>query len=178
MSVNAQSVSQVLSSADESVSIRGETLTIRRVYMWANNMPGLNSNPQSSGHNITVHIRRQSESALTDDAPKVLKLHVVQTSSLNDLTSFASNLDSTRYFSWDGPQLQGLTAQESLDESAAIEHKFVLTRPRGWRGFDDEIEIQAWKGPTWAGGRDFVALVEFEGGKVLRTDVQSADVVY
>ncbi|KAG8787275.1 hypothetical protein FRC19_009892 [Serendipita sp. 401] len=154
--------------------------------MWLNNMPTISLTGASprKGHHIVVHIKRHSDSlaSLSDDAPKVLKVHVIQASKVEDLSSLRltaeDNSDSSRYYSWDGPQLLGdAVSARATDERAARQQHFVLTRPKGWRGAEDEIEINAWDGPSWEGGLDFIAFVEFEGGQVLRTDVQTADIV-
>lgn len=133
------------------------------------------------GQNITVHIKRTpgaSEASLASTAPSVLKLHVAQVGTVDELVSITDASNASRYYTWEAPQLKGAAIAALADNEAdAIKEQFVLTRPVGWRGVPDEIELQAWNGPTWDSGMDFIALVELDGGNVLRSGVQTADVV-
>lgn len=156
--------------------------------MWKNNMPGITQPggpPRRNGQHITVHITRTKEStsengenaqtAISGPPPRVLKLHVAQISNVNDLSACAS--DESRSYTWSSPQLLGdAIAAQAEDENAARIHRFLLKRPDGWRGIPNDIELQAWDGPTWPERSDFVAIVEFENGQVLRSEVQTADV--
>jgi hypothetical protein len=152
--------------------------------MWANAQPRISASGASNtppGQHITVHIKRAPKVAtdeLSATPPKVVKLHVAQVSKVDDLRSVTSSNNET-YYAWNSPQLmdRSIVATE-YDENAARKEHLVLTRPIGWRGFQDEIELQAWDGPTWGTGKDFVAMVELEGGKVLRSDPIAADVVH
>ncbi|PVG03364.1 hypothetical protein CPB86DRAFT_695887 [Serendipita vermifera] len=176
----------VTSNAVDALEIGNETLSINKVYMWQNAMPSINTSGASNtrkGQHITVHIKRTpgvATGALSASPPKVAKLHVAQVSKVDDLKSVTSSNDEASYYAWSAPQLMSdrVAAGAYDDETAARREHFVLTRPVGWRGFQDEIELQAWDGPTWGQGKDFVAIVEFEGGKVLRSDPIAADVVY
>jgi hypothetical protein len=141
--------------------------------MWQNNMPHISISGSAArrGQNITVHIKRSpSDTGLASAAPSVLKLHVAQVGAVEELVSITESNES-KYYTWEA------IAALADNEAEAIKEQFVLTRPLGWPGVSDEIELQAWNGPTWASGMDFIALVEFEGGKVLRSGVQTADVV-
>lgn len=151
--------------------------------MWQNNMPHISvtGTTPRRGQNITVHIKRTpstANAALANTVPSVLRLHVAQVSAVEELVAITEASNEAKYYTWDAPQLKGDSiAALANDEGAAIREQFFLTRPVGWRGFPNEIELQAWNGPKWGGGMDFIALVEFEGGKVLRSGVQTADVV-
>jgi len=178
-------VSAVMQNGEESIEIGGEILSISRIYMWQNNMPHISISGSAArrGQNITVHIKRSpseptdTDTGLASAAPSVLKLHVAQVGAVEELVSITEPNES-KYYTWEAPQLKGEAIAALADnEAEAIKEQFVLTRPLGWRGVADEIELQAWNGPTWASGMDFIALVEFEGGKVLRSGVQTADVV-
>jgi hypothetical protein len=152
--------------------------------MWKNNMPRITTpgeQPRRNGQHVTVHITRTKEATSETAAdgestpPRVLKLHVAQASDISDLSACAS--DEDRSYTWNSPELLGeAVAAQAENEASAIRHHFVLKRPEGWRGIPNEIELQAWDGPTWRERSDFVVLVEFEGGVVLRSDVQTADV--
>ncbi|KAG8833061.1 hypothetical protein FRC17_000066 [Serendipita sp. 399] len=187
MTTAVLSINEVVTQGTERVEIGDEDLDISRVYMWLSNMPTITADGTSPrrGHHLIVHMKRHAKSSteLSGEPPKVLKVHVFQTSTVDGLSSLyptgEDDSDSSRYYSWSGPELLGDVAlANATDERAARQQHFVLTRPKGWRGVDDEIEIQAWDGPSWQGGLDFVAFVEFEGGRVLRTGVQTADVVF
>lgn len=132
------------------------------------------------GHHITVHIKREPVSpstALATTTPTILRLHVAQVSSAEALLSVSSS-DPGQCYTWDSPLLKGVEfAGLVSDESSAQREHHLLMRPIGWRGVENEVEIQAWDGPRWGQGKDFVALVEFDSQKVLRSDVQTADVV-
>jgi len=158
--------------------------------MWQNNMPRISRGPSDqarrNGQHITVHIKRTrpDSASLASTPPVVVKrLHVIQTSSLDNLASFhaspTTSGESSNYYSWDAyPDSSTAGSQAGgVEEDAVRNENMALVRPIGWRGFPDEIEVQAWDGPDWGASKDFVALVEFEGGSVLRSDVQMADVV-
>lgn len=157
--------------------------------MWQNNMPhvshgGTGANTRKGQH-ITVHIKRtRSDSTGLASTPPVVvaKLHVIQTSSVDAIESFSasSNLsgEGSNYFSWVAPSTSAGPQAGEVNETRAREENVALIRPIGWRGYTDEIEIQAWDGPDWGANKDFVALVEFEGGLVLRSDVHTADSVF
>jgi hypothetical protein len=159
--------------------------------MWQDNMPRITHGPadgnRRNGQHIIVYIKRtQPDSAELASTPPVLvkKLHVVQASSVDDLASFnASHMTSgegSDYYSWDMPagSVDASPQAGAMEESMARREHLAMIRPIGWRGIPDEIEVQAWDGPDWGPGKDFVAIVEFEGGLVLRSDVHTAEVVY
>jgi hypothetical protein len=114
----------------------------------------------------------------------VKKLHAIQTNSIDNLAGFTSSStasgEGSNYYSWDAPAASADAAPQAgaMEEGRARREHLAMIRPIGWRGIPDEIEVQAWDGPDWGEGKDFVALVEFEGGLVLRSDVQTADVVW
>lgn len=158
--------------------------------MWQNNMPhitsGASNQTRRKGQHVTVHIKRtRPDSATLASSPPVIvkKLHVIQTSSIDNLAGFTTSLtvsgEGSNYYSWDVPAPSSDTAPQAgaVEEGTAIRENSAMIRPIGWRGIPDELEVQAWDGPDWGEGKDFVALVEFEGGLVLRSDVQTADVV-
>jgi hypothetical protein len=148
---------------------------------------GGNDQPQRKGQHITVHIKRtRSDAAALASSPPVLvkKLHVVQTSSIDTLASFTASStasgEGSNYYSWDvaAPPNDAAPQAGSMEERTAIQEHLAMIRPIGWRGIPDEMEVQAWDGPDWGERKDFVALLEFEGGLVLRSDVKTADVVW
>jgi hypothetical protein len=148
---------------------------------------GASDQPRRKGQHITVHIRRtRPDAAALASAPPVLvkKLHVVQTSSIDNLAGFNASStvsgEGSNYHSWDvgAPPNDAVPQAGATEERTAVQEHLAMIRPIGWRGIPDEIEVQAWDGPDWGERKDFVALVEFEGGLVLRSEVQAADVVW
>ncbi|KIM25395.1 hypothetical protein M408DRAFT_26186 [Serendipita vermifera MAFF 305830] len=186
MTSTTLALDEVTRNAAEELESNGEKLCINKVYMWQNNMPRISVSGQAArkGQHMTVHIKRTKpdSSTLSNTPPVVTRLHAFQINSADQLAAFtsSSNLsgEGSNYFSWAVPSASSNDAQAgAVDETTARQQNVALVRPTGWRGYPDEIEIQAWDGPDWGAGKDFVAVVEFEGGLVLRSDVQTADTV-
>jgi hypothetical protein len=99
-----------------------------------------------------------------------IQLHVLRTNPSGQLLPGTDN-----YYTW-APAPSSLAPEEAESATAVRGGEQFIVRPPGFFQGDDALSVNAWNGPNWGHEVQFVAVLEFEGGARLRSEVVNMEI--